>query len=257
MLDIPRYKRGQDYEKSITRVLHKCQVHVPPLRPLNPSPEGLLPDPARRRGGGRFGPPEISESCGRFSKFKRRSIASTELYIQGKFYWPRCHGWRHRSGQRCHFWYFTGLHAIVLNYIQKANHEISSIYTCFPNYIVVHDVTYTTSGHKDQVTKGRRIYKTLPVSCDICFMDNLAFKFVGVVHLPIGIRWDKVQVKWSQILELIFLHQKYHYMMQNCTGSSMVVLVLRYMAWISHKLSIHFWSHQLGVVFDAIWVLQI
>ena len=53
---------------------------------INPRPVGLLPDPARRRGG-RFAPPLLSPKLlRRFSKFKRCSIALSKFYLETKFH---------------------------------------------------------------------------------------------------------------------------------------------------------------------------
>ena len=54
---------------------------------VNPRPVGLLPDPARRRGGGAFRPPLLSPKLlRRFSKFKRCSIALSKFYLETKFH---------------------------------------------------------------------------------------------------------------------------------------------------------------------------
>ena len=56
------------------------------MRRLNPRPVGLLPDPARRRGGGVSAPLLSPKLLRRFSKFKRCSIALSKFYLETKFH---------------------------------------------------------------------------------------------------------------------------------------------------------------------------
>ena len=59
-----------------------------------------------------------------------------------------------------------------------------------------HVVTYTRTGHQGQVTKVTGSTKLYWGHVPHVLWLILHFKFVGVVHSPIGIRLDKVRVKF-------------------------------------------------------------